>query len=1357
MDILSTFFQMNAQGGQLDDLFLTVLNMSVTGALVICVVLLLRLALRRAPKQYSYWLWSAAGFRLLCPVSWRSVFSIFSLAPASSVAVETLDSAAPVSSMASIPADIGMMAQPKVTLPVPQLSEAVNRVLPAADPFSSVNPVQLMVYIGALVWLAGAAAMLIWGAVSYVRLVRRLRTAVRMSDGVWQSEAVGSPFLLGFLRPRIYLPYGLEGARLDYVLAHERFHIARRDYLVKLLAFLLLCVHWFNPLVWLAFSRMGRDMEMRCDEAVLGRTAAKRRDYSETLLSFAVGGRFPSPGPLAFGESGVKARIRNALKWRKPRTWVTVTALLLAAAGIVACTANPAQPEEPDTETQTELTGTPWDWTSTVSAAGLEGTYYNLEETYRNQAQAAPEERALYEPEVLQVCKLLLAVPPEAIYPGRGYPSLKRVTLTDGTARWTLRFGGDCVVLDFDDETAKQWPIDPENPAPSWEIHDAPLLAYLNALQTTPALQFSDALRRQIIEDWKTHQPIDATTPGSVYRYFDTWAEATAWAGWTPDNPLEDESGWLEKKNTAGTDVVLRGETDHAAVHARGDAEGNCLGLSLSAGYACVYEGVRVQFRADWGVHAVGEHDGVTWVWGDAPAASSEDEGENYLARELRYDRGGADYTIRLISLGKDREALDAAWLRLANNLYQTPPGVPSVKKGLTELVPTEPLAWAQERTMEAAERLNRLGRAASVPYRVSQATVTDLTRIDTGTAALDYDIAMYRLGWSFSLGTPKQTLLSDELREGDMGYGDFQSLGKPYLILLHDKSGWTRLGAVTDVEDDPAYTDPEILEQYGGNPYTAACMICYQNWQAEQRRAGNASQMTVTSGGVTVAPYEMLRYEKLWSDEHGGWINGDGIPLAAALEHTGEIPSLTLAEDFALTYAEGVSRRAYPKVYDTDFRLLEECSPAGAAQLFFLEPGEYYVVFPVYGPVGRYIAAEDAYEESGWDCLIRLTVERQLAQPWTPGDAPLSEGVIHLSAARLGNVTRTDSQGVWKLAVMLERAEEVAPAGCPFGSVLWLRRNNNNMLAVCPAEDGCGVFWSGGKYYRYAEDGSALWALFDPETSPAGLPGLNEGDAFRLILERAGNVMTGQVTGDAAKGIQSPWGVANAWGTYASLNAIRWTETEAQWKVTHRSYDEVGYSLPIADSAPAVQLDTEDWTLTAYAYLDAVLWVDHGLVPRWRWLLPDLGQEGDRLVYELLRSWYDEAEFAALRQEIVIPDRGQGPAEAAEDWCKAWTEQSLKVSRGSIFRNRYVKTLVTENNGPTPEGGYTEGQKWRFRLNWIFVPENERAMHNQMAGNTMDYTGDDPEVPEGAYICTRMGYVVLEPDGWHGVITGTG
>ena len=336
-------------------LFRTVLNMSGTGAVVICAVLLLRLALRSAPKRYSYWLWAAAGFRLLCPVSWKSALSIFALLPAAGVRVPATDVGAAGSAIRYLP-EPGLTQLPDGVRIVPGWGAAQ---LPPAQAVQ-VDPAQRLLFIAALVWLIGAAAMLIWGAVSYVRLSRRLRTAVIRWEGVWESDAVDSPFILGFFWPKIYIPFGLEGERLDYVLAHECFHIGRCDHLVKALAFFVLTLHWFNPLVWLAFHLMGRDMEMRCDEHVLGRSAAERKQYSETLLSFAAAERFPGPGPLAFGESDVRARIKNALRWKKPALWVTVLAVLAAAVGIAACSANPREPApEPAPPAEAAATQTP--------------------------------------------------------------------------------------------------------------------------------------------------------------------------------------------------------------------------------------------------------------------------------------------------------------------------------------------------------------------------------------------------------------------------------------------------------------------------------------------------------------------------------------------------------------------------------------------------------------------------------------------------------------------------------------------------------------------------------------------------------------------------------------------------------------------------------------------------------------------------------------------------------------------------------------------------------------------------------------------------------------------------------------
>ena len=335
--------------------FLQLLDMELAAAAVILAVLLARLLLRRAPKKWSYLLWAVVAFRLICPVSISAPFSVLSLAaqPAALTerALETSGGAA------DLPQD-GGMALPRPGSGTGARSQAALEALPAATQTADADPMQLWIAVGTALWCAGMVALLVYGAVTALRLRRRLTGAVRVADGVYETDAVRAPFILGLLRPRIYLPPGLEGEPLRYVLAHERFHIHQGDHAVKLLAFLLLCVHWFDPLVWLAFFLMGRDMEMRCDEAVLARQPGSAKPYSMALLSFATARRFPSPSPLAFGESGVKQRIRNALRWKQPKVWVTVPAALLCAVAVAACAVNPA-PTEPvsDSDAYSDMEG----------------------------------------------------------------------------------------------------------------------------------------------------------------------------------------------------------------------------------------------------------------------------------------------------------------------------------------------------------------------------------------------------------------------------------------------------------------------------------------------------------------------------------------------------------------------------------------------------------------------------------------------------------------------------------------------------------------------------------------------------------------------------------------------------------------------------------------------------------------------------------------------------------------------------------------------------------------------------------------------------------------------------------------
>ncbi len=316
-------------------LFPEILNMSLTGSIVILAVLFIRIFLRKAPKKWSYLLWLAVAFRLACPVSVSSPVSLLGAVNAPVTAqgtIEYIDRAA---------------AQPQITIPLPAVPapglltpDLVVRVPQTPEDPTRVSAMELF----AVVWLAGMAVAFVYSVVSYLQLRRRLANAIVYKENVWQSDRVQSPFILGFVRPRIYIPFGLDQQTQDYVLAHERYHLKRKDHMIKPLAFALLALHWFNPLCWLAFQLMGRDMEMSCDEQVLARADGDRRVYSTALLSFAANRRFPVPSPLAFGEGEVRPRITNVLNWKKPKIWVTVAAGVLCGAVLLLCALNPGSP-----------------------------------------------------------------------------------------------------------------------------------------------------------------------------------------------------------------------------------------------------------------------------------------------------------------------------------------------------------------------------------------------------------------------------------------------------------------------------------------------------------------------------------------------------------------------------------------------------------------------------------------------------------------------------------------------------------------------------------------------------------------------------------------------------------------------------------------------------------------------------------------------------------------------------------------------------------------------------------------------------------------------------------------------------
>lgn len=301
----------------LERIFLEVCNMTLTGSCVILIILAARMLMRRMPRVYSYALWGIAALRLLCPFSLESARALI-----------------PVKAEPFTP-EIFYADVPQIDSGITVLDQVVNATLPAPTTVAaSVNPVQIAMFITALIWLAGMLVLVACNVLALMRLRRSLRGAESIGENCFASTNMESPFVLGFVRPRIYLPSSLDADARELILLHERAHIRRYDHLAKLLGFVVLAVHWFNPLVWIAFRCFERDMEMSCDEAVLRNLAEERRaDYSTLLLSLATGRRFAAPH-LAFGESDTGTRIKHILRYRRPAVWVGVIALI---AVIVLC------------------------------------------------------------------------------------------------------------------------------------------------------------------------------------------------------------------------------------------------------------------------------------------------------------------------------------------------------------------------------------------------------------------------------------------------------------------------------------------------------------------------------------------------------------------------------------------------------------------------------------------------------------------------------------------------------------------------------------------------------------------------------------------------------------------------------------------------------------------------------------------------------------------------------------------------------------------------------------------------------------------------------------------------------------
>jgi beta-lactamase regulating signal transducer with metallopeptidase domain len=308
------------------ELFIAVLNMSLTASYVIIFVMIIRLLLKKAPKVISYALWGLVAFRLIIPFSFESIFSLM---PRNTNTV-------PISY------NIIYQQSPQINSGIELVDSFVSQSLSAPTIGASVNPLQIYVEAGTYIWILGIIALLVYSFVSILVLKRQLKSAKIIKKNIYEATSLKTPFILGFIKPKIYLPVGLNLEERGYILLHEQIHINRKDHIIKVLAFLILSVHWFNPLVWIAFILMSTDMELSCDEEVLKRMNEDvKKSYANSLLSLATGRRIVNGSPLAFGEGNVRERIKNVLNYKKPRFWVVLVSVIVLIGAGIALLSNP--------------------------------------------------------------------------------------------------------------------------------------------------------------------------------------------------------------------------------------------------------------------------------------------------------------------------------------------------------------------------------------------------------------------------------------------------------------------------------------------------------------------------------------------------------------------------------------------------------------------------------------------------------------------------------------------------------------------------------------------------------------------------------------------------------------------------------------------------------------------------------------------------------------------------------------------------------------------------------------------------------------------------------------------------------
>ena len=1213
----------------MNELFQNVLEASFHGGILIAVVLLARLALKKAPKKYICLLWLLAALRLLMPLEIESAFSLQpDLTP-------SIRSGSKNVQQEDIPEDT--MAAYPTSPAVPDAQEYPEDVAIATTPNAVVEeePKAAVDYTRILswIWLTVAAGMLAYSAGSYLRLRRRVGDAVILSEGVWVSGRVSSPFVMGFLRPRIYLNPGLGEGDRAYVLAHERCHIRRGDHLWKLLGYITLAVHWFNPLVWLGYILLCRDLEMACDEAVVKEMeVTERKAYSAALLACSAKGHTIAACPVAFGEVSVKERIGNVLNYRKPKFWIILIAILAVVIVAVCFLTSPVQNNlltfsglSADQITRADL-----QYVATVRSMSGERELEALVDVLKSVRFARDTEAGLTIPsgEAVQHC----------------------IVLHHGEESVTLYFENDySIVYNEDCNEIRQI----ENP--------------------------------QILQDYMataTERMAERATSGEP---FAAMGEPWKWTANVTLDAIETAKYGLSEVDMDGTDAYEKNESTGTLPVER-FAEIIAVLNDIPADAFTEQDTVNGRSPVTYSADAL-----RSWFYTTKVGASvTMVDRVNGLYVAVRYycNLINEEETLELV-MSDDMEGLDATrYLTSVRCWAVEDDALLAIMKEVIEHIPYT-MKWSSSYDW-------------GVTLMAENVTPTGMTLVvERSGGNYDGDIEIQRYGiyremgdsWELvgfcGLEEPVYYLAQDETVELTL---DWETAFGP----LEPGTYVAQIGLTTDygqyVRFSVAGDVPEVAQQ--------------SVWGVTAH-ASNASATGI----------------KFWFVQTDDSISGELVyGQAYTLERWDgtQWAAVSPVIDNGVFTAEAI---LLPKnattVVDIDWEWLHGTLPDGYYRIgkdvwLDSERHTFHVGFGVGEGYGDLAAAQTE------DALREATV------------AAVSD--------RTYTYEKTGFGGEFTIQILGDGTffyyEGMLSSYIGFGS--WSVEGDILTLT----DTGLG---SHTRYYRFSVNNSYLYFLAEGS------------DRFTYVEVADGDRFVGSGRAAAGEGLARDQTFYEELFTRQVDGAYATMWVGDLYEAFYAEPEEFARQLSRKYSEDPGQV-REVLTLMSYE----LEWYEP---ERFLEILKELRQaeDLDQTVVDLLEKYYWEGEYRALggSNAVTVADSGQDYLAAALGGCEIIEGRHTQVSPESPYYYSFIACSVDADEEITAlyqEQGYFDENTYAFSLGVIFVPgDHEWALVYCMAGNTGEYSGSDPEVPEGALEYYRCGYVTWTENGWRVEIVGTG